>query len=83
MKFQICAIRDRAVASFQRPFFAPAIGAAIRAFGDEINRQGSEMHAHPSDYDLFHLGEFDDETAKFTTLEQPKQIAIGDQLKGA
>lgn len=79
----ICSVRDRAVDTFQRPFFAPAIGGAIRAFGDEVNRQGSEINAHPEDYDLYHLGNFDDQTGKLEMLEQPKQIAIGNQLKGA
>lgn len=82
MILQIVAIRDRAVDAFHRPAFVPAIGAAIRSFGDEINRRAAdnELNKHPEDYDLYHLGTYDDAHASFSILERPKQIAIGNQL---
>ncbi|WNK14764.1 MAG: nonstructural protein [Microvirus sp.] len=81
MKMQIVAIRDRAVDTYGRPSFVPSLGHAIRSFGDELNRAGqdSPMNQHPEDYDLFHLGEYDDQDGTFTTIK-PKQIAIGKDL---
>lgn len=83
MIYQVVTVRDRAAAGYGRPIFVAAIGQAIRSFQDEINRVApdNEMNRHPGDYDLYHLGTFNDEDAKFNTLEQPKQIAIGHQLR--
>lgn len=62
MMQQIVAVRDSAVDAFMRPMFVPAIPAAVRAFKDEVNRAGSEMGAHAEDYELYHIGSFDDST---------------------
>lgn len=78
MKHEICAIRDRAVDAFLRPFFATHLGGAKRSFRDEVNRAAPDnaMHAHPEDYDLYHLGSFDDNTGLFES-HTPRQIEIG------
>lgn len=84
MKLKIVAVRDRAVDAFMRPFTVQSTGQAIRSFGDEINRasQDNPMHAHPDDYDLYELAEYDENTGAITqTPDHPKQIAIGKQLK--
>lgn len=87
MILEILAIRDRAVNAYGKPLFFNAIGAAIRAFGDEINRDhaDNEMYRHPEDYDLYSLGHYDDSTGQITQHPQPKQVAIGKNLttKGA
>ena len=82
MILQIVAVRDRAMDAYMRPFFVPALGMAMRSFQDEVNRvsQDNPMYRHPEDYDLYHLGEFEEETGKFTSLASPKQLAIGRQM---
>jgi len=79
MKYVICSVRDRAANCFGTPFFTNAVGAAIRNFHDAINNTegGNVMSTHPEDFDLFHLGVFDDAHARFELLEAPVQIAIG------
>lgn len=83
MKHEIVAIHDRAVDAYLRPWFVPALGQAVRAFGDEINRPAADntMNQHPEDYDLYHLGSWDDQTGEFTNIGMPKQIAIGKNSK--
>lgn len=81
MKMQIVAIKDRALDAFMRPFFAQTLDQAKRMFRDEINRPNSEAGAHPEDYDLYHLGDFEDHNGKINQLEQPKQLAIGMQQR--
>lgn len=84
MKTQILAVHDRAADTFGRPIFAAAIGQAIRSFQDEINRvaDNNEMNRHPDDFDLYHLGTFDDTAGTFENLPGgPKQVAIGKQLR--
>lgn len=79
MRLAVLAIRDRAANAFDRPMFFTSLGAALRAFGDEINRVdlNNNLNKHPEDFDLYHLGEYDDENASFTMNAQPKQIGIG------
>lgn len=81
MRHKIVAVHDRALDAYLRPFFTPALGAAIRSFQDEINRADSDINKHPDDYDLYHLGDWDDATGAFTPQPKPIQIAIGKQLK--
>lgn len=64
--YVVCAVRDAAMQAYMQPFFAPKEGAAIRSFVDEVKRAESPMHAHPEDYELFVLGEYNDEDASFT-----------------
>jgi len=79
MKFIFVAIYDRAVGGYQRPFVAPSKGAAIRAFGDEATRDGSEIKKHPGDYELHELGLFDDSNGLIVAHEdgKPARIAGG------
>lgn len=76
MIMKICAVRDRAVDAFGQPFFVKAIGEAIRSFQDEVNREGSVFAAHPDDYDLYHIGDYDDSNAVITPIAA-KQLLLG------
>lgn len=60
MKVYAYAIYDSKAEYFQRPFFAHTDGLASRAVADEGARSGTPLNAHPSDYQLFCIGEFDD-----------------------
>lgn len=78
----IVAVRDRAIDSFGTPFFVVAPGQAIRSFMDEINRPDSPMGAHPEDYDLYELGEYNENAGAITTPTTPRLLAIGkDQVR--
>ena len=86
MIYKIIAVRDRAADVFAQPIFVPAVGVAIRSFGDEINRKeaGNLMAQHPEDFDLYLLGEYDDARAAFILEEVPRQVAVGkDQVREA
>lgn len=79
----VVSVRDRAADAFGRPFFVHTLGLAIRSFQDEVNRKAADnpMCAHPEDYDLYHLGAFDDSTGQLVSPPDcPKQIAIGKQM---
>lgn len=86
MKLQVFAVRDRAIGAFMQPWFAPSVGAAIRAFTDSVNDATSPWNKHPDDYDLWHLGEWDDQNGRFEVSESGvlagavAQIALGKQV---
>lgn len=71
----VCAVRDSAVDAFMRPFCVPTIGMAVRSFSDEAVNPESEIRKHASDYELFQLGVFDEETGKFDNLDAPRSLA--------
>lgn len=83
MIFQIVSVHDRAANGYGRPIYVAALGQAIRSFQDEINRAApdNEMHRHPDDFDLFHIGTFNDATGQLESLQLPMQIAIGKQMR--
>lgn len=70
MKLFIVSVFDSAAQAFNRPFFVPSTGLAIRSFKDEVNRQAADnpMFAHPGDFELYLLGEFDDNTGDLTSI---------------
>lgn len=73
----IVSVRDSAVKAFMRPFYAPTLEAALRSFYDEVKRGGDDnmMSKHPDDFELWYLGEFDEESGVFSHLDQLRQIA--------
>ena len=81
MRYKVVAVRDRAVACFGQPQVVPTVGSAIRSFTDLINGpKDGPVSSHPEDFDLFELGEYDDEACTFVNLEVPRQVAIGKDL---
>lgn len=74
---EICAVRDRAVDAFGQPIFVVAIGEAVRSFTDEVNNAQSPFNRHPGDYDLYHIGSFDDASGSVLPLDRPRMVAVG------
>ncbi len=71
----IFAIFDSQAKAYFPPFFLPEKGQALRTFGDHVNSDDS-IGQHPKDYTLFHLGSFDDQTAKIS-LVTPEALGNG------
>lgn len=81
MKFVMCAVRDRAIDTWANPFFARAIGEAIRSFTDEVNRASADnqLYQHPEDFDLYELGIYDNESGTVIS-NGPRMISIGKEV---
>lgn len=82
MIYQIVAVRDAALDGFGRPFFSPSLGAAVRSFSDEVSRNAADnlMFQHPEDYDLYHIGSFDDSTGEVSSMRAVR-LVVGSQVK--
>lgn len=61
-------------------FPAQTHGSAERSFQDSVNNPESQHHKYPEDFCLYHITEFDDETAEFK-LSAPLQLVEATQLK--
>lgn len=80
MILYIVATRDIVADLYGTPQYVPALGQAVRSFGDACLNStdpNNIIGKHPSDFELYHLGSFDDHTGQFQLLDQPKQIAVG------
>lgn len=78
MKLGIYVVKDRATDVFGQPMFLMASGQAVRSFTDEINRDAADnqLFRHPDDFDLYDLGEFDNESGEFDTFA-PRLVTRG------
>jgi len=63
----VVAVWDSAMQAYANPIHVPGRGVAVRSFGDEVNRAEAQnaLYAHPEDYELRVLAEFDEETGVF------------------
>ncbi len=89
MKFEIVCVRDIVANCYSHPQFVPNLGSAIRAFGDQCRDKNTQIGAHPEDYELYHLGTYDDQDAAFRDVNgagiddvEKKQIAVGANYRG-
>lgn len=68
MRTNAYSIYDSKSGAFGAPFFMQATGLAIRAFTDLVNDSKSTLFKYPSDFDLYHVGHFDDSEGKLIAL---------------
>lgn len=73
MKTKIYTIYDSKVEAYMAPFTSPQHGSAIRAFTDTVLDEGTAFNAHPEDYNLFYIGDFDPETG---TVEPAVHVSL-------
>ncbi len=73
---KIFAIYDSKAKAYMQPFFAGTPGLALRSFSDSANSQETIFHQHATDFCLFEIGEFNDETAEINTHENPNNLGL-------
>lgn len=70
MKYQVYAIFDGKAKAWLTPFFLPTDGMATRIFTDCIADKDHAFGAHPEDYTLTRIGEWDTEDGQL----EPQKI---------
>lgn len=76
MRLKIFAVYDSKLAAYFHPFYCPHEAIAKRSFSATANDPQSQIHAHPADFTLFELGEWDDDTGKFLNHENPINLGL-------
>lgn len=76
MKHGVFAVRDTCIGSFLMPMFFPNNAGAVRALGDAVNKpkEDNNFYQHPEHYQLYHIGNFDDEVGIVVSLPAPEFI---------
>lgn len=76
------SIRDQKSGTYAPPNYFTNEQEAERAFHAVINKSDTMYNAYAQDYDLFHVGDFDDNTGQFIGLDTPTHVNKGIHLKG-
>jgi hypothetical protein len=76
VKLLAFSIYDVKVEAFMAPFYARSFGEAERFFGDMQSDKSGPVGRHPQDYNLFHVGTFDETTGKLGGLEEFVKVVV-------
>lgn len=79
MPLFLTAVFDEKAFVFTPPMANRSKGEAIRSFTDEANRKESGINAHPEDYTLYHVGDYDECTGLLVPCNPP--VSIGRALE--
>lgn len=71
---KIYAIRDSKAECFHNPFYQSTHGEAERAFRTAVADEKTTLNQYPEDFDLYYLGEYDDNTGKMMALDTPQHV---------
>lgn len=68
MKIEIYSIKDAKVGVYQSPFYAQNHAVAVRTLKSAVNDDTkTNLTLYPEDFQLFHVGTFDDVTGELTS----------------
>lgn len=86
MRHKLYAVYDDAVKEFGTPLTVNHEAIAIRIFQDIINNTANDpnnmMAAHPTDFSLWYLGDYNSEDGVLVQDGIPHKVVLGIQLKG-
>lgn len=71
---KVFSIRDSQTSIYNLPFFQHTHGEAERTVRSMLEDKRTMPAQFPDHFDLFFLGEFDDDSGKFTPLDTPQHV---------
>lgn len=74
MILKMFSVRDAKAEVFHPPFFKKTPGEAERDFQQLTLDEKSLVAKYPEDYDLWYLGEYDDNSGKMSPLPSPQHV---------
>lgn len=74
------SIFDQKAEVFLQPVFFRAHGEAMRQLETELRNPESMMGAHPEDFVLFHVADFDVDTGVLSVVEPPLVLSRASDL---
>lgn len=73
-KMEIFAIRDTKAEAFNPPFYQRTKAEAERSLQRLVLDPDSNVSKFPEDFDLYHLGTYNDSTGEISPLPSPEHI---------
>lgn len=83
MKVIVCSVFDTKAGVFAQPFFSVNLATALRSFRVLVTDGRSMPAQSPEDFQLYQLGQFDDDGGLLEALPQPLFLANATQVQGA
>lgn len=80
MKINMYVIYDVKAKFYNKPFYMQNDSIAIRAFTDLANDPQTDVYKHPTDFQLFNVGNYEDTTATIEAFP-PIHMANAHELK--
>lgn len=80
MIYKLFSIHDTVACDFSAPVCDFNRGSALRNFASLVKDPSSKYAAHPADYVLYELGEFNSATGRTTLYDAIDRVAIGSDL---
>nr|QJB20094.1 MAG: nonstructural protein [Microvirus sp.] len=74
MQLKIFTIRDSKGECYNTPFFQKTTGEAERSFRELVNDQKSMVSKYPDDFDLYMVGEYNDQTGVIEPMDTPLHL---------
>lgn len=75
MKSKMFAIYDTKSETYGDIVYAKTLAEADRSFATYCNNKDTIINKYPADYNLFQLGEYDQQTGEIFSLKQPLLIS--------
>lgn len=82
-KLMVYSIYDSKVSFYDRPVFMRNRGEALRGWEIAANDEKTSICAHPHDFALMEIGEFDDQTGALTSHAVPISLGLAVHFKKA
>lgn len=77
MILKMYTVRDSKSEIYNAPFFQKTHGEAERSFRQMCNDEKTMPAKYPEDFDLWYLGEYDDNNGKIETIDTPQHVIKG------
>lgn len=79
MKVGIFTVYDRVAQTHMQPYFSANEATATRQFVNSVTDPNHGFNKSPQDYDLIHIGYFDDESGEVSSDEINRAMMNGNQ----
>lgn len=81
MILQVMAVYDVKARAYITPFYCAHLDVGVRVFAECANMSDHQIGRNPEDFHLYHLGSWDDTTAKFELLNEPRVLGVASYFK--
>jgi len=81
MKQKAFSVRDSKAEIYHLPFFSNTTADAERSFSATVNNSQTTIHQFPEDFDLWMIGEYDQELGLMIPLKTPIHLLKASAVK--
>lgn len=81
MKYELMSVYDTKARAFLTPWFSQNLQVAARSFSEVVNNPVHIIFRNAEDFNLYHLGSWDDNTAQVEMHKQPVNLGSAVNFK--